>query len=499
MHSHQHLNENKHIIPDSVPGSPFHSLVSHPSSLASRLWPFTSFKAQPFGSIMPMHAWSRFSPFMVVVFFLLLTACSDFISPVKSTPEPTEYSFNYWLLQRIYLYEDELSNLPVNGDSIQVLYKTLTDPFTTYTPPSKSEERVTHINTSMVIGGDIGMRYFYNRNQEYPIIITQVYPKAPAGRAGVPKYGNILKANNIELKGDKAQNIYDSIVDYSETVNILVAFRNDTKLYKLKKETVYAPTIFIDTLYQDSSKNAPGIVFITIEGFKLTTADPDSGTYGELKSYLDSTKSDKRVRVLDLRGNPGGHVNQCIAMADLFVSKGTLSTRRQRSLDEDGETKYTTTSINAKAGDPGESGKFIILANRGSASCAEIFIAAVTETTDIPFVGTRTYGKGIGQSTFYTYAGGLATITNFEFLTPKGNSYHKIGIIPKYECNDLGENCAAQLAHELYGVKIPSQDNSLAKHGNEFVYYNANLENEGGAIEWTNADIYLKAYSDSHR
>ena len=72
------------------------------------------------------------------------------------------------------------------------------------------------------------MRYFYNRNQEYPIIITQVYPKAPAGRAGVPKYGNILKANNIELKGDKAQNIYDSIVDYSETVNILVAFRNDT-------------------------------------------------------------------------------------------------------------------------------------------------------------------------------------------------------------------------------------------------------------------------------
>lgn len=436
---------------------------------------------------------------VLIPILLFLTACSDFIHPVKSTSEPTEYSFNYWLLQKVYLYEEELPNLPDDGDSVQVLYKTLTDPFTTYTPPSKSEDRVTHINTSKVIGGDIGMRYFNNWNLEHPIIITQVYPKGPAGKAGVPKYGNILKANDIEIKGEQARDIYDSIVDYSERVNILVAYHKDTILYELKKDTVYAPTIFIDTLYQDSSKNAPGIVFITIEGFKLTTADPDSGTYGELKSYLDSTKSDKRVRVLDLRGNPGGHVNQCIAMADLFVSKGTLSTRRQRSLDENGETKYTTTSINAKAGDPGESGKFIILANRGSASCAEIFIAAVTETTDIPFVGTRTYGKGIGQSTFYTYAGGLATITNFEFLTPKGNSYHKTGIIPKYECNELGENCAAQLAHKLYGVKIPSQDNSLAKQGNEFVYYNANLEFDGGAIEWTNIDTYLKAYNDLHR
>ena len=483
MH-HQFINEHENVIPDTVPGSPF--------------WTFALLKFQPCGSAMPNFVGrvARLKWLSSLVLLLLLTGCSDFISPVKSTSEPTEYSFNYWLLQKVYLYEDELPNLPADGDSVQVLYQALTDRFTTYTPPSKSEERATHINTSLVVGGDIGMRYYTFTSQEHPIFINRVYPQSPAGRAGVPRYGNIIATNDIELKGDKAKNIYDSIVDYSESVSILVAFHNDTTLYKLKKETIYAPTVFVDTLYEDSAKGAPGIVFLTIEGFKPTTADQDSGTYGELKSYLDSTKADKRVRVLDLRGNPGGHVNQCIDMADLFVSKGTLSTRRQRALDADGETQYTTTSIKAKAGDPGESGKYIILANGASASCAEIFIAAVTETTDIPFIGSKTYGKGIGQTNYYTYAGGMATITNFEFLTPKGNSYHKIGIIPKYNCDATGEDCAAQYANKLYGVKVPSQEKSLAKQGREFVDYNANLEFEIGAIEWADRSTYLKEFND---
>ena len=49
----------------------------------------------------------------------LLAACSDFMEPVDSTPEPTAYEFNYWLINHTYLYEDDLKNLPEHGDSIQ--------------------------------------------------------------------------------------------------------------------------------------------------------------------------------------------------------------------------------------------------------------------------------------------------------------------------------------------------------------------------------------------
>lgn len=455
----QFIKEHENIIPDPVPGSPF--------------WIFSS-----------------------LIFLLLLTACSDLVHPVKSTPEPTEYSFNYWLLQRIYLYEDELPNLSEEGDSVQVLYNTLKDPYTRYTPPSKSEATITQINTSM-IEGDVGMRYYTNMNLEHPIIITRVYPQSPAGRAGVPRYGNILKANNVELKGENAKAVYDSIVNYSKKVKILVANDNDTTLYKLEKETVFAPTIFVDTLFRDSSKGYPGIIFITIEGFKVKTVDQKNGTFGELKSYLDSTKKDKRVRVLDLRNNPGGRVDQCLNMADLFVSEGTLSTRKWRMLTADGGSATSTVITKAKSGDVGESGKFIIIANRGSASAAEIFISAVTENTDIPFVGTQTYGKGIGQTNFSTYAGGLATITDLEFTPPKGKSYHGTGIAPKYECTkSVFEICAAEVANKLYGVKIPKMDNSVLAKRNTEPTDDFN-EFEGGAIEWAETESYLQAFLKS--
>ncbi len=493
MYIHKHLNERKHIIPDPVPGFPFHSLVS-------RLWPFTSFKAQPFGSIMPMHAWSRFSPFMVVVCIFLLAACSDFIHPVKSTPEPTEYSFNYWLLNNVYLYEEELPNLREDGDSVQELYTVLKDPYTNYTIPSQSENRATQTSTSLVIGGDVGMRYYNFSDREYPIFISRVYPKGPAGKASIPRYGNILKVNGIELKGEHARNTYDSILTFNKNIELTIAYKGVTTLYKLQKDSVFAPTVFVDTLFEDKDKGYPGIVFVTIETFKIKTEDKKNGTYGEVKDYLISSASDKRVRVLDLRNNPGGVVEQCINVADLFVKSGTLSSRRWRALNADGASVLRRPSNEAKAGDPGETGNFLILANRASASCAEIFIAAVTELTDIPLVGSRTFGKGIGQTQYWTYAGGLATITDIEFRTPKGNSYHGIGVIPKYECTEtLYEECAAKVANKLYGVKIPNQDAALAKRGNEFVLNNTSKEFEGGSIEWADSSTYLEAFKKSNR
>ena len=373
----------------------------------------------------------------------------------------------------------------------------LKDVYTNYTPPSKSEYVGQQLRTSIVIG-DIGLRYYNFIDQEHPLYISRVYAKAPAGRANVPKYGNIISVNDVELTGEKAKATYDSILSVNKNINLRISYKGDTTLYKLKKENIYAPTVFLDTLFEDSAKGYPGIVFINIEIFKDSTENIEEGSYGELRDYLDSTASDKRVRVIDLRNNPGGSVSQCIHMADLFVKEGTLSTNKRRSIDGNGVPKKSITTFQAKAGDPGEQGKYIILANGGSASCAEIFIAAVTETTDIPFAGTKTYGKGIGQSPFNTYANALVKITDREFFTPKGNSYHLKGIFPQYDCTGtLFENCAAQVANKLYGVKIPTQDETLAKRAPEFTEKTFS-EFEGGSIEWADSDIYFKTFEKTY-
>lgn len=389
---------------------------------------------------------SVFCIFALSLFASLMCGCSDFMSPVESTPTPNEYEFNYWLLNHTYLFEEELANLDPNGDSVQTLYRTLSDPYTRYVPPSKSEAATQSMNTS-IVEGDIGLEYAYDINNEHSLAILRVYPESPAAKAGVPRYGNIISINGREIKGPEDFSVYDSIINYTKEITLRVAYNSDTSDYRMEKATIYAPTIFVDTLY--------GMTYIQIREFKLNTLDKENGTYGELKSYLDSTQNEKGVRILDLRDNPGGHVNQCVAMADLFVKEGTLSTRHWRTFTPEGKAKHFHSSTVAKSGDSGENGKFLLLVNGNSASCAEIFTAAVTELAPIPVVGQTTYGKGIGQTTFSTKDNGLAVITNLEFLTPKGNSYHKKGIVPDYPCEITKSvyDCVAKAAETEFGTK----------------------------------------------
>lgn len=390
----------------------------------------------------------------MAILAMALSSCSDFMSPVKSTPTPTEYEMNYWLLDRTYLFEDELGKLDAHGDSVQELYSSLSDPYTRYIAPSKSESTIQHLNTS-IVNGDIGLEYMYDLEAEHVLFIYQVYPKSPAARAKVPRYGNILRINGVEIKSYEDKSIYDSIMDHTKDITLEIAYEGDTSKYKMQKETVYAPTVFIDTLHS--------LTYIKIREFKLTTLDQQDGTYGELRSYLDSTrKENSTVRILDLRNNPGGHVNQCINMADLFVKKGPLTTRHRRTFNADGVATHYRNPYKAKQGDPGEDGKFMILVNNNSASCAEIFAAAVSGQTSIRVVGQKTYGKGIGQTTWSTMAGGLAIITNTEFLPPSGVSYHKIGIEPDYPCTTgTWSGCVEDAVEKEFGKKKKKSSNIL--------------------------------------
>lgn len=380
-------------------------------------------------------------------FLIALAACGDFMEPVESTPEPTAYGFNYWLLNQTYLYEDELKNLPPEGDSVPLLYSSLSDKYTRYYPPSKSEAAENQMNTS-IVEGDLGMEYLvlYDENNpnSYPILVSRVYDDSPAGRARIPRYSRLISANGIDLVGMNAKTVYDSIVDHSAEIS-LVVFDNDSLYhYDLVKETVFAPTVFLDTI--------SGIIFITITEFRASTADRKDGTAGELRTYLDSTTGVSDPRVIDLRNNPGGLIGQCLPAADLFVKEGLMSRRNSVTFAPDGSRITQRNDYNAKPGDPGENGKFLMLANRASASCAEVFIAAVQEQGKVPLVGTPTFGKGIGQSQWKTPEGGLAVITSLEFWTPKGNSYNKKGINPDIPCEDgASRDCAIAALKNLYG------------------------------------------------
>ena len=430
---------------------------------------------------------------MAAMFFVafLFCGCGDFFHPVKSTPTPTEYEYNYWLLQKTYLFEEELESLSPHGDSVENLYyprSGLKDWYTRYVPPSNSESASITMNTS-IVQGDVGMEYFLDTSSntlkitgDHPLFIARVYAESPAGRAGIPRYGNIISANDVDLvlapqdrSGRSVVATYDSILNYSKEISLVVATYESLKVdtFDLVKEDVYAPTVFLDTV--------AGIEVITIDGFKQTTVNRKAGTFGELKSHLDSTKGEKNARVLNLLNNGGGHVSQCVAMADLFVTDGPLSTQFWRTFNGGGKSVSLSRTTSATPGDAGENHKFVLLVNERSASCAEIFTAAVAEGAGVPVVGTRTYGKGIGQTTWQTIDNGIAIITNLKFLTPKGNTYHGKGIEPDYPCEGAATiACGVEAAKTIYGNGPTLKKSASGPH--EFITLKKRSSDLGGAF-----------------
>lgn len=166
---------------------------------------------------------------------------------------------------------------------------------------------------------------------------------------------------------------------------------------------------------------------------QLTVKQRLAGDVGVLaiSRFSESTAADARAAlsalerggakalVLDLRDNPGGIVDQAIAVADLFLDSGVIVSVRERS---------ATTRRTAHAG--AVSLPLVALVDGGTASAAEIVAAALLDNGRATVVGEPTYGKGTVQTLFDLEDGAGLKVTTGRYLTPAGNQLESNGIRP---------------------------------------------------------------------
>ncbi|AGT07498.1 S41 family peptidase [Paracoccus aminophilus] len=127
--------------------------------------------------------------------------------------------------------------------------------------------------------------------------------------------------------------------------------------------------------------------------------------------------------VLDLRNNPGGLLNQAIAVSDAFLDKGEIVSTRGRKA-EDSER------WNAKPGDLAEGKPMVVLINGGSASASEIVTGALQDHRRAVVVGTKSFGKGSVQTVMPVTADSAIRLTTARYYTPSGRSIQALGIQP---------------------------------------------------------------------
>jgi len=146
-----------------------------------------------------------------------------------------------------------------------------------------------------------------------------------------------------------------------------------------------------------------------------------------LEKAMDKIKKeagdDIRGVVLDLRNNPGGLLDQAVAVSDAFLDKGEIvSTRSRRSED--------TQRFNAREGDLADGLPIVVMVNGGSASASEIVAGALQDHRRAIVLGTKTFGKGSVQTIIPLPGHGAMRLTTARYYTPSGRSIQAVGIVP---------------------------------------------------------------------
>jgi carboxyl-terminal processing protease len=183
------------------------------------------------------------------------------------------------------------------------------------------------------------------------------------------------------------------------------------------------------------------IGYVRITSFNEQT---DVGLNNAVKNLKQQANNKLIGVVLDLRNNPGGLLDQAVAVSDAFLEKGEIvSTRGRRS---DDAQRY-----NARPGDIASGLPMAVLINGGSASASEIVAGALQDHHRAILIGTRSFGKGSVQTIIPLAGHGAMRLTTARYYTPSGRSIQAKGIDPDIVVD------AAKIEH------APAKDDKTAK------------------------------------
>jgi carboxyl-terminal processing protease len=146
--------------------------------------------------------------------------------------------------------------------------------------------------------------------------------------------------------------------------------------------------------------------------------------------------------VLDLRSNPGGSLDEAIAMSDLFLTTGDIVSQRGRVASEN--EYYKAESV--FKGDAAKGLPLVVLVDAGSASASEIVAGALQDQHRAVIMGERTFGKGSVQSMFTIDRASAVKLTTARYFTPSGHSVQEGGIEPDIRVPQLSDPDAAKRA-----------------------------------------------------
>lgn len=291
--------------------------------------------------------------------------------------------------------------------------------------------------------GGIGVTFDPDPKAQGIIRVRTVLEHSPAAHAGI-KPGDLIA--RIDGK-DVTQMDRDAILERlrgpvgSEVELVMSGGEGHPFIQRSLRRTLIVPPTVTSQLHDD-------VLDIKITSFNQKTAD---GIATEVRTANAKLGPLLKGVILDLRGNPGGLLDQAVQAADFFMASGIIVQTR-------GRHPLSNQSYEASAGELGEKMALVVLIDGHSASAAEILAGALEDSGRAVVIGTNSYGKGTVQTVVHMPNDGEITLTWSRFFTPSGYALHGLGVLPTL-CTALVDGAApTTISDQLRQAETVSHD-----------------------------------------
>ena len=297
-------------------------------------------------------------------------------------------------------YVDSIMPETLINKSIDAMLGNL-DPYTIYYPADKVDELKT-MTTGKYAGIGSTIRF---HTEKKGTVLSEPYEGMPAHKAGL-KAGDLIKTiDGVDVMGMSTDSVSDRLRGEAGTMLTIEYERpgkKGTQKVKLQRETIALPAI----PYYGLQKGNTG--YIQLNSFTEECAKEMRRAVIELK------KQGATAFIIDLRNNGGGLLNEAVEIVNLFVPKDKIIVTTKGKIKQANEV-YKTEKAPIDTTSP-----IVVLVDGETASASEIVAGSLQDLDRAVIIGSRTFGKGLVQSTREVRGGGYLKMTTAKYYIPSG-------------------------------------------------------------------------------
>ncbi|MGJ8564209.1 MAG: S41 family peptidase [Alphaproteobacteria bacterium] len=306
-------------------------------------------------------------------------------------------------------YVEEVEDADLIDNALNGALESL-DPHSHYVPQKQFEDNQ---KTSRREYGGLGIEVSL---EDELVKINYVIQDGPAGKAGVKAGDFVTAVAGSDVRGKTLDDAVDGMRGLAgdPIIVTILSEGQEPRDVTIIREVVQGRVV--------RHRVEDGIGYMYIESFSHPRLGADVAF--ALKDLQASLGGTIPGLIIDVRGNPGGLVDQTVEVASHFLDGGEVFSARGRTIDN-------TQRYNAKDGELTPNVPIVVLANSRSASAAEILAGAIQDRGRGIVMGRRTFGKGSVQSVIpLMTSGGALRLTTQRYFTPSGKSIQGRGIMP---------------------------------------------------------------------